>query len=102
LSEFRRALPPGFAGREDVKQSLRDQLPRIITELQRMTDYDGLLDAFSHRVRSARAGMRADFYTDVTVIGPQTELRTLDRDSYAVGEEGRKLVLKFHGKALVL
>jgi hypothetical protein len=77
-------------------------LRRTITELQLMTDYDALSDGFLHRVRSARAGMQADFHTDVMVIGPRTELRTLDRDSYAVGEEGGKLVLKFHGKAFVL
>lgn len=99
---FRRALPPGFAGHEDVKQSLKDQLPRIITELQRMTDYGGLLDGFSHRVRSARAGTRSDFYTDVMVIGPQTELETLNRDCYVVAEERGKIVLKFHGKTIIL
>lgn len=99
---LRRALPPGFARRADVKQLLGDQLRRIITELQAMTDYDALLDWFSHRVRSAQTGMRADFRTDVMVIGPRTELRTLDRDSYAVAEESGRLVLKFHGKAFVM
>jgi len=99
---LRRALPPGFARRDDVRQLLGAQLQRIITELQAMTNYEALLDAFSHRVRSAQAGMRADFRTDVMVIGPRTELRTLDRDSYAVTEEGGKLVLKFHRKAFVI
>jgi ribosomal protein L16 Arg81 hydroxylase len=46
---FRPALPPGFAEREDIKQSLKDQLPRIITELQRATDYDGLVDGLAKR-----------------------------------------------------
>lgn len=99
---FRRALPPGFARRGDVRQLLRAQLQQIITQLQRMTDYDALLNGFSHRVRSARAGIRTDFRTDVMVIGPRTELRTLDRDSYAVMEKDGKLVLKFHGKAFVV
>jgi hypothetical protein len=97
---LRRALPPGFARRGDVRQLLGDELRRIIGELQVMTDYDTLLDGFSHRIRSARAGMRADFHTDVMVIGPRTELRTLD--SYAVAEEGGRLVLKFQGKAFVV
>jgi ribosomal protein L16 Arg81 hydroxylase len=99
---LRRGLPPGFAGREDVRQLLGDQLRQVITELQLMTDYDALLYGFSHRVRSAQTGMRADFRTDVMVIGPRTQLRTLDRDSYAVAEEGGKLVLKFHGKAFAV
>jgi ribosomal protein L16 Arg81 hydroxylase len=99
---FRRALPPGFARRDDVRQLLRAQLQKLITELQRTINYDVLLEGFSHRVLSARAGMRADFRTDVMVIRPRTELRTLDRDSYAVTEESGKLVLKFHGKAFTL
>jgi ribosomal protein L16 Arg81 hydroxylase len=99
---FRRALPPGFAEREDINQSLKDQLPRIITELQRATDYGGLVDGFSQRVRSARAGMKADFCTDVVVIGPRTELKTLDPDCYVVAQERGKIVLKFQSKTLVL
>jgi len=99
---FRRALPPGFAGHEHVRQSLRDQLPRIIMDLQRMTDFDGLLEGFSRRVRSARAGMRAGFDIDVVVIGPRTQLKTPERDSYVVAEEGGKVVLKFHSKTVVL
>lgn len=66
---LRRALPPGFSARKDVRQPLREQLLRIIADLQRTTDYDALLDGFAHRVRSARAGMRADFEVDVMVDG---------------------------------
>jgi hypothetical protein len=65
ISSFRRALPPGFAGRSDVQNSLREQLPRIIAELQRLTDYDGLVEDFSRRVQSTRTGVRTDFHTDV-------------------------------------
>jgi len=97
---LRRALPPGFAGHGDVKQSLRNQLPQIIAELQRITDYDDLLNGFAQRVRSARAGMRGDFYNEVVVIGPRTELKTPDRERYVVGEDGGKVVIKFHGKTV--
>jgi len=69
---LRRALPPGFVGNESVKRSLKDQLPRIIAELQRVTDYDRLLDDFSHRVRSARTGAQPDFQSDVTAGEPPT------------------------------
>ena len=67
-----KALPPGFVGNESVKRSLKDQLPRIIAELQRVTDYDRLLDDFSHRVRSARTGAQPDFQSDVTAGEPPT------------------------------
>jgi len=61
---LRRALPPGFT-RGNAKQLLDDQLPLIIAELQRVTDYGRLVDGFAHRVRSARAGAPVDFSTNV-------------------------------------
>jgi ribosomal protein L16 Arg81 hydroxylase len=62
---FRRALPPGFAGREGVRQSLGDQLRRMSAELQSITDYNAFVDGFSQRIRSARNGPRAKFSSDV-------------------------------------
>jgi Cupin superfamily protein len=102
IPSLRRGLPPGFARRADIRKHLKDQLPRIIMELQRVTDYDGLLDGFSQRVRSARAGMRAGFDADVMVIGPRTQLKTLDWEYYVVAEEDGKVVLKFHGKTVLV
>ena len=84
----------------DVKRSLKHQLPLIIAELQRVTDYDNLLDGFSQRIRTTRAGARGDFSSDIMVIGPRTELRTLDRDCYVVAEQAEKVVIKFHGKTV--
>jgi len=67
---FRRALPPGFTS-GDARQLIKNQLPLIIAELQRVTDYDRLVDGFTHRVRSARAGTRAAFSADVVASPPQ-------------------------------
>lgn len=69
---FRRALPPGFAGRGDVRQSLKQQLPLMVAELARLTDYDRLVEGFAQRVRSARAGGRSDFSADVIAVAPQS------------------------------
>ncbi len=99
---FRRALPPGFAGREEIRRSVSNQLPEIIADLQRMTDYDMLLDSFAHRIRSGRTGARAGFHADVTVIGPRTRLKCLERGRYVVSEESGKLALAFDGKTLLL
>lgn len=70
--QLRRALPPGFAGRDEIKRSLKQQLPCLIEELQRMSDYDGLLDGFIRRIRSARAGMRGEFQTAIMATGRQS------------------------------
>jgi ribosomal protein L16 Arg81 hydroxylase len=72
---FRRALPPGFAGHQKVRQSLGEQLYRMIAELQSTTDYDAFLTHFSHRVLSARAGLQANFSTDFAAAG-QREKKT--------------------------
>jgi hypothetical protein len=65
--KLRRALPPGFAGQQDIRQSLCDELRQVITELQRMTDYSALLDSFSHRVRLAGPQTQREFNLDVSV-----------------------------------
>jgi bifunctional lysine-specific demethylase and histidyl-hydroxylase NO66 len=62
---FRRALPPGFASHEAVRQSLGNQLRQMIAELQSSTDYDKFLEGFSRRIRSARAGPLGNFSTEV-------------------------------------
>jgi hypothetical protein len=68
---FRRALPPGFAGRENVRRSLGDQLARMIAELKSITDYNTFVDRFSQRVRSTRNGQRARFSTEVIAPEPR-------------------------------
>ena len=70
---FRRALPPGFAGREEIRRSLGDQLRRMSAELQSITDYNAFVDGFSQRVRSVRNGLRASFSTDVIATEPQAQ-----------------------------
>lgn len=64
-AELRRALPPGFAGRDEARRFLKDQLPRILTELQQATDADLLVEGFARRIRSARAGRHAEFQTAI-------------------------------------
>lgn len=63
---LRRALPPGFATREHLRDALKHELLRMMTELQENSDYDAFLDAFAQRVRSARPRVPGAFDTDVT------------------------------------
>jgi hypothetical protein len=65
-AKLRRALPPGFAGQEDIRQLLSDELRQVITELQRMIDYDTLLDGFSDRVRLASSQAQRGFNLDTS------------------------------------
>jgi hypothetical protein len=43
-TNLRRALPPGFARRDDLRQLLAEQLRQAVAELQQLTDYDTLVD----------------------------------------------------------
>jgi ribosomal protein L16 Arg81 hydroxylase len=63
---FRRALPPGFAGNEEIRQALGDELRRMTAELQSMTNYNTFLDSYLRRVKSARLGFQTNFSTNIT------------------------------------
>jgi hypothetical protein len=58
-----------------LRRSDSDQLPLIIAELERMTDFDTLLGGFARRIRSPRAGTGADFHTDVMAIDRRSNER---------------------------
>jgi hypothetical protein len=49
---YRRALEPGFTRNPEARQRLKEELPKIIAELQGLADYDALVDAFARRVAS--------------------------------------------------
>jgi ribosomal protein L16 Arg81 hydroxylase len=68
VPSLRRALPPGFAARDDLRQSLGDRLRRVITELQQVTDHDTLLDSFAQRIRFARPQAQQRFSVDTQVF----------------------------------
>jgi len=64
---YRRALEPGFTRDPDVRQRLKQELPKILAELQRQTDYDALVDAFARKVSSGALRSVERFQTDVMV-----------------------------------
>ncbi len=72
---FRRALPPGFAEVQALRQSIGDRLRQMIAELKSTTDYDKFLESFSRRVRSPRVGLGADFSADVANTEPRQQKR---------------------------
>jgi hypothetical protein len=49
---FRRALPPGFARNDQVRDALKAQLPNLILQLQQGADYGEMIDAFTRRVQA--------------------------------------------------
>lgn len=60
-ANLRRALPPGFASRDDVRQSLGDYLRPAIAELWSATDCTDIVERFAKRVRAAHRATRTEF-----------------------------------------
>jgi len=60
-ARFRRALPPGFARRSELKQSLRQGLIELLDELKENGDYDKFIDPFINRVLSERGRNQGSF-----------------------------------------
>jgi hypothetical protein len=69
---YRRALEPGFAHDPAIRQRLKDELPRIIAELQGLADYDAIIDAFAGRVASGAFRPTDRFATEVTAEEPES------------------------------
>ena len=101
--DLRRALPPGFAHRPELKQELEKGVARLVANLQARLDGEALVESFARRARHGYPGQRAaegGFDANVVVIDPCGKLKTLPRDRYVVSEEGGGIVLKFEGKTL--
>jgi ribosomal protein L16 Arg81 hydroxylase len=77
IHQFRTALPPGFARKDEMKKMLKERLAMGINRLSGNCDIDRLLDDFLQKIRSGQ--VREDtFQADSQVIGLQTKLKTPD------------------------
>jgi len=65
LEGFRKALPAGFAARENLRAMLQEGLLERLDELRQHSDCASLVDSFTHRVRSARFRSGGSFALDV-------------------------------------
>lgn len=64
--EFRRALPPGFADRPEMKEAMREAVGTLISEFQQHIDYDRLIDNFLHQVAANKLRPKGTFHCDVS------------------------------------
>jgi ribosomal protein L16 Arg81 hydroxylase len=102
IAPLRAALPPGFASREDLKKTLRQNLTQCLDLLRDKVDGEQLIDGFLQKVSAARVRPYEAFNADAVVIGLQTRLKTPQPDSYRIATEQRGVVLEFAGKKFVL
>jgi len=102
MPAFRKALPPGFASQEALKATLKAELGRLMDALETDTDYDRLLQGFSHKVKAARFETGGTFRSDVVLAGPRTMLRVTAPGSWRITEKDWGVILEYAGKALTL
>lgn len=75
ITRFRQALPPGFAGRAEDRQALREGLTELLEELKSRGEYDQMIDRFMARVSSNRLRGKGSFRCDASVESPDNERR---------------------------
>jgi ribosomal protein L16 Arg81 hydroxylase len=93
--ELRRALPPGFATRQDIKPALQQQLQEALHLLHARTDVDRLLDIFLNRVKQGQTARPEPFKAAVSVVTLESLCKPPPKDSYSLLEEDQKTMLLF-------
>jgi len=102
VAPLRAALPPGFATREELKGTLRQNLIQCLDLLRDNSDAERVIEGFLQKVKSLRVRPPEAFNADARVIGLQTRLKTPDAGSYRISTEQRGVVMEFAGKKFVL
>jgi hypothetical protein len=102
IPALRAALPPGFAKHEELKEALRENLPKCLDLLRDNGAGERAIEGLLHKIGSARGRAPEPFNSDARVIGPQTQLRTPAAGSYRISVEQRGVVMEFAGKKFVL
>jgi len=101
LPELRRALPPGFAHRQELGCELSQRLTGLLDRLGATLDAAAVRERFFEKVRSARTRGATEFRADASVIGPDTPLRVAATDC-RLSRERDGLVLQLHGRRVRL
>jgi ribosomal protein L16 Arg81 hydroxylase len=102
ITALRAALPPGFAARDDLKQTLRQTIVQCLDQLRDNVDGDLFIESFLQKIGSARVRLHETFSSEATLIGLQTRLKTPDAGNYRLLNERGKIVMEFAGKKFVL
>jgi Cupin superfamily protein len=97
--EYRRALPPGFASRPELRPAVKERLARMLPA--GATDLDALIDRAIALVQSGRRRIPARFRADVTVITADSLLQMPIEQRYDVAQGKDFLILDFDGGRFV-
>jgi hypothetical protein len=93
---YRRALPPGFASRPDLRPELKQHLTRLLREVS--TDCDVLIDRAISVVQSGRQRSPTRFRADVIAIQANSVLQTPSKYRYGISQSDGHLIIEFDGR----
>jgi ribosomal protein L16 Arg81 hydroxylase len=97
--ELRRALPPSFATRPDLKPLLRARLLQTLHALQDEDAADQIIDSLTHRVRAAARAPRPTLSsTAVTRVDAHSRLSSPAPTSFRITQTDGHTGLEFRGK----
>lgn len=97
--ELRKALPPGFASRAEIRPALVEKLQQILSGRFAANDIARLFERFIFQIKSARQPPFVPFRADVSVISPDLLLQTPSQQHYNLAPGvADHVVLNFDGK----
>jgi ribosomal protein L16 Arg81 hydroxylase len=102
MPALRAALPPGFTAREELKETLWQNLVQYLDLLRDNIDARLFIEGFLQKVSSARIRPHEAFNSEATLIGLQTRLKTPDESNYRLLTERGRAVMEFAGKKFAL
>ena len=94
--DYRRALPPGFANRSDLRPALKQHLTRMLREFP--IDCDVLIDRAISVVQSGRQRIPTRFRADVIAIQANSVLQTPIKHRYGTSRSKGHLIIEFDGR----
>jgi Cupin superfamily protein len=97
--EYRRALPPGFASRAELRPALKQRLARMLSGSP--IEHDALIDRAIALAQSMRRRIPARFRADLAVITANSLLQTPVKQRYGVAQGKDPLVLDLDGKRFI-
>ncbi len=101
--EFRKALPPGFASRAELRPAMTERLNRMLPTLS-PDECDRRIGTFIDQIRAVRPRVAPRVRADVVVICPDSPMRApaaWQQVSRSIGQNGESLVLVFNGRKYV-
>lgn len=100
MAEYRKALPPGFASRPELRPALKRRLMQMLPGVA--VNHDLLIERAISVVQSGRRRLAAPFRADVIAITADSVLQTPPKERYDIARSREHLAVDFDGRKVLL